>query len=155
MNIFIVGAAGFVGGALARHLLAEDHLVTGLARTESAATTLDSQGRVSRPSQETWTSAPAVIHAAQTADAVIYATQTGPEQETETVQSLTSVSRHVVSPPEEATGVWGEFGVLLMAVSGRIRTVRAQQQLGWQPRHADMLTVIGEERLRRLAAPTG
>ncbi|MFC8124810.1 hypothetical protein [Streptomyces sp. NPDC057302] len=56
--------------------------------------------------------------------------------------------------PEEATGVRGEFGALIMSVSGRIRAVRAQQDLGWQASHADMLTMIGEERLRRLATPT-
>jgi hypothetical protein len=42
-----------------------------------------------------------------------------------------------------------------MGVSGRIRAVRAQQDLGWRPQHTDMLTMIGEERLRRLAIPTG
>ncbi|MFJ4603873.1 Rossmann-fold NAD(P)-binding domain-containing protein [Streptomyces griseoluteus] len=57
--------------------------------------------------------------------------------------------------PKEAADVWGEFGALVMSVSGRIRAVRAQQDLGWQPEHTDMLTTIGEERLRRLATPAG
>ncbi|MEU7305660.1 NAD-dependent epimerase/dehydratase family protein [Streptomyces sp. NPDC007206] len=302
MNIFIIGATGFVGGALARHLSAEGHTVAGLARTKSAAATLDSQG-ITPVAGDLDEHRPAVIDAAQAADAVIYAAQTGPEQETATVQDLTrtltstdktliflsgngvliqrtagawspdvfaeddpftpeplahyrkaaedtvlaaaqdGLRAMVIRPgliwgpgdhghvsmvyqsvattgaacyigeglntyshvhiddvthlfclalekgrpgglyhavageipnrwiaervaadlgvttrgltPEEASGVWGEFGALIMAVSSRIRAVRAQQDLGWQPQHTDMLTMIGEERLRRLATPAG
>ncbi|MET7682324.1 NAD-dependent epimerase/dehydratase family protein [Streptomyces sp. NPDC005423] len=302
MNVFIIGATGFVGGTLARHLSAEGHTVTGLARTGSAAATLDSQG-ITPVAGDLGEHRAAVVETARTADAVLYAAQAGPEQETASVQDLTralsgtdktliflsgngvlvqrtagawspdvfaeddpftpepladyrkaaedavlaaaqdglramllrpgliwgpgdhghvsmvyrsvaatgaacyvgeglntyshvhgdDVTRlfspalekgrpgglyHAVAgetpnrwiaervaadlgvetrslPPEEATGVWGEFGALIMAVSGRIRAVRAQQELGWQPQHTDMLTMIGEERLRRLATPTG
>ncbi|MFD6290671.1 NAD-dependent epimerase/dehydratase family protein [Streptomyces sp. NPDC060205] len=300
MNIFVIGATGFVGGALARHLSAEGHAVTGLARTGSAAADLDSQG-ITPVTGDLDEHRGAVMTAARTADAVVYAAQAGPEQETATVQdlvrALTGTHRTLVllsgngvlaqrtagawSPdvfaeddpftpeplaayrkaaedtviaaagnglrpmvvrpgliwgpgdhghvsmvyrsvaatgaacyvgeglntyshvhiddvtrlfslalekgrhgglyhavageipnrwiaecvaadlgvtahsltPEEATGVWGEFGALVMAVSARIRAVRAQRDLGWQPRHTDMLTTIGEERLRRLALP--
>ncbi|MFF3485619.1 NAD-dependent epimerase/dehydratase family protein [Streptomyces sp. NPDC002701] len=302
MNIFIIGATGFVGGALARYLSAEGHAVTGLARTESAAATLESRS-ITPVAGDLAEHRAAVIEAARTADAVIYAAQAGSEQETATVQDLTralagtdktliflsgsgvlvqrtagawspdvfaeddpftpepladyrkaaedavlaaaqdglramvirpgliwgpgdhghvsmvyrsvaatgaacyvgeglntyshvhidDVTRlfslalergrpgglyHAVAgetpnrwiaervaadlgvktcglTPDEATGVWGEFGALIMAVSGRIRAVRAQRDLGWQPRHTDMLTMIGEERLRRLATPAG
>ncbi|SES48111.1 hypothetical protein SAMN04487983_106713 [Streptomyces sp. yr375] len=54
---------------------------------------------------------------------------------------------------EEAAGVWGEFGALIMAASSRIRAVSAQREPDWHPEHTDMLSMIGEERLRRLAAP--
>ncbi|MFE4823541.1 NAD-dependent epimerase/dehydratase family protein [Streptomyces sp. NPDC056704] len=300
MNIFIIGATGFVGGALARHLLAEGHKVTGLARTKDAAAALGSQGVIA-VAGDLAERRPAAIEGAQAADAVIYAAQAGPEQETATVQHLTraltgtdktliflsgtgvllqrtagawssdvfteddpftlepladyrkdaedtvlaaagnglramiirpgliwgpgdhghvsmiyqsvaatgaacyvgeglnsyshvhidDVTRlfslalekgragglyHAVAgetpnrwiaervaadlgvktrslTPEEAADVWGEFGALVMAVSGRVRAVRARQDLGWQPQHTDMLTMIGEERLRRLATP--
>ncbi|MCX4818007.1 hypothetical protein OG601_46380 [Streptomyces sp. NBC_01239] len=55
--------------------------------------------------------------------------------------------------PEEATAVWGEFGALIIAASSRIRAVDAHRKLGWQPQHTDMLTMIGDDRLRRLATP--
>ncbi|CAM5689888.1 hypothetical protein STENM36S_04962 [Streptomyces tendae] len=88
MNIFIIGATGFVGGAVARHLLAERHTVTGLARTTSAATTLASQS-ITAVAGDLDEHRSAVIDAAQAADAVIYAAQAGPEQETATVRDLT------------------------------------------------------------------
>ncbi|MGC5562049.1 NAD-dependent epimerase/dehydratase family protein [Streptomyces sp. FR-108] len=286
---------------MARHLSAEGHAVTGLARTRSAAATLDSQG-ISSVAGDLDEHRDTVMEAARTADAVIYAAQAGPEQETATVRDLIhtltgtpktlvflsgngvlaqrtagawspdvfseddpfapeplaahrkaaedtvmAASRNglrsmVVRPgliwgpgdhghvsrvyrsvaatgaacyigeglntyshvhiddvtrlfslaldrgrhgglyhavageiptrwiaervaadlgvethsltPEEATGVWGEFGALIMSVSARIRAVRAQRDLGWRPRHTDMLTMIGEERLRRLAGPS-
>ncbi len=55
----------------------------------------------------------------------------------------------------EAVGVWGAFGALMVGASSRIRAVTAQQELGWRPEHTDLLSTVGEERLRRLARPGG
>ncbi|WP_086693773.1 NAD-dependent epimerase/dehydratase family protein [Streptomyces recifensis] len=302
MKIFIIGATGFVGGALARHLSAQGNKVTGLARTQSAAATLAFQG-ITSVAGDLDEHRPTLIEAAEDADTVVYAAHAGPEQETATVQDLVraltgtdktllflsgsgvlvqrtagawspdvftedypvtpdplaayrkaaedtvraaaqnGLRAMVVRPgliwgpgdhghvsmvyrsvaatgagcyvgeglntyshvhiddvtrlfslalekgrpgglyhavageapnrwiaervaadlgvearsltPKEAADVWGEFGALVMSVSGRIRAVRAQQDLGWQPEHTDMLTTIGEERLRRLATPAG
>ncbi|MEU0310328.1 MULTISPECIES: NAD-dependent epimerase/dehydratase family protein [Streptomyces] len=55
MDIFVIGVTGFVGGHLARHLAAEGHTVTGLARTGAAAATLRAQGSLRSP--PTWTRA--------------------------------------------------------------------------------------------------
>ncbi|MTD59012.1 NAD-dependent epimerase/dehydratase family protein [Amycolatopsis pithecellobii] len=54
--------------------------------------------------------------------------------------------------PEEAADVWGEFGALILGASARSRAPRSRQELGWLPQHTDMLSMIGEPRLRRLAA---
>ncbi|WP_199443538.1 NAD-dependent epimerase/dehydratase family protein [Umezawaea beigongshangensis] len=54
-------------------------------------------------------------------------------------------------PPAEAAAVWGEFGALIMGASSRIRAPRAREELGWTPRNDDMLTMVGEPRLRELA----
>ncbi|MDQ0779634.1 nucleoside-diphosphate-sugar epimerase [Streptomyces aurantiacus] len=51
----------------------------------------------------------------------------------------------------EAAAVWGDFGALIMAASSRGRAPRTRQDLGWAPHHTDMLTMIGEPRLRELA----
>jgi nucleoside-diphosphate-sugar epimerase len=300
MNVFVIGATGFVGGALGRHLAKNGHTVTGLARTGNAAATLDAQG-ITPVTGELDARRPGVVEAALRADAVVYAARAGSEQETSTVQNLTralagrgrtlvflsgsgvllqrtagawspdlfaehdpftpeplaeyrkaaedtvlaaagdglrsmvvrpgliwgpgdhghlsmiyrsvavsgaacyvgqglntyshvhidDVTRlftlaleqgrpgglyHAVAGEvpnrwiaervaadlgvktrsvtiEEAAAVWGEFGALVMAASSRIRALSTQEELGWRPEHADMLSMIGEERLRRLAAP--
>lgn len=53
--------------------------------------------------------------------------------------------------PEEAAGVWGDMGGLILAGSSRCRAPRTRGELGWIPAHTDMLTMIGEPRLRNLA----
>ena len=53
--------------------------------------------------------------------------------------------------PDEAVGVWGEFGALIMAASNRSSAPRARAELGWAPTRTDMLSMIGQPRLRRLA----
>lgn len=52
----------------------------------------------------------------------------------------------------EAAAIWGEFGALIMSVSSRVRDAASRAALGWSPRHTDMLSEIGEPRLRVLAA---
>ncbi|MGW2051606.1 NAD-dependent epimerase/dehydratase family protein [Streptomyces sp. NPDC001858] len=299
MNVFVIGATGFVGGALARHLTARGHLVTGLARTDSAAEALAADG-ITPVAADLDSRHSATVEAALRADAVIYAAQPDAVLETETVESLTramagtgktlvflsgsgvllqrtagawsqdsfaehdpfvieplAISRKaaedtvlaaasgglramVVRPgliwgpgdhghvpmtyqsvaatgaacyvgpglnayshvhiddvtrlftlaleagrtgglyhavagevpnrwiaervasdlgcdtrsvtPQEAALVWGEFGALVMAASSRLRALRAEQELGWCPEHTDMLSTIGEARLRKLAA---
>lgn len=301
MNIFVIGATGFVGGALALHLAGAGHTVTGLARTATAAITLADRG-IAPVAGDLGAGLSAAVEAALRADAVVYAAQAGPEQETAAIKELTGAlagtdrtlvflsgsgvllqrtagawspdvfAEHdpftvepladfrlaaentvlaaaaqglramVIRPgliwgpgdrghlpmiyqsvaetgaacyvgqglntyshvhiddvahlfalalesgraggiyhavagevpnrwiaekvaddlgvqalsltPEEAVGVWGEFGALIMAASSRIRAVGARSELGWHPEHpehTDMLSMIGEDRLRRLA----
>ncbi|MET0254818.1 MAG: NAD-dependent epimerase/dehydratase family protein [Luteibacter sp.] len=52
---------------------------------------------------------------------------------------------------KEAVEVWGEFGALIMSASSRSRSHRTSRELGWAPTHTDMLTMIGEPRLRAMA----
>ena len=54
----------------------------------------------------------------------------------------------------EAANIWGDFGALIMSVSSRVRDAQTRKALGWSPRHTDMLSEIGESRLRALATPS-
>ncbi|MFG3289149.1 NAD-dependent epimerase/dehydratase family protein [Streptomyces sp. NPDC048179] len=88
MNVFVIGATGFVGGALARRLTARGHLVSGLARTDAAAVTLAADG-ITPVAADLDSRRSATIEAALRADAVLYAAQPDPLLEEETVESLT------------------------------------------------------------------
>ena len=298
MNIFVIGATGFVGGAVARNLAGNGHTVTGLARTDAAAAALAARG-ISPVAADLETRRPAMVEAARRADAVIYAAQAEPAQETAAIEDLSramagsgrtlvflsgsgvllqrtegawsqdtfaeydsftveplaefrkaaeetvlaagaaGVRAMVVRPgliwgpgdhghvpmiyqsvaetgaacyvgpglntysnvhiddvtrlfdlalergragglyhavagevpnrwiaesvagdlgvearsitPTGAAAVWGEFGALVMGASSRIRAVSARHDLGWRPEHTDMLSMIGDARLRNLA----
>jgi len=65
-------------------------------------------------------------------------------------QDMQCETRSVTS--EEATQIWGEFGSIVMGGSSRSRSPRSREQLGWTAKRTDMLTMIGEPRLRALAA---
>ncbi|MFD9507847.1 NAD-dependent epimerase/dehydratase family protein [Streptomyces mirabilis] len=88
MNVFVIGATGFVGGTLARHLTAREHLVTGLARTDVAAVALAADG-ITPVVADLDSRRSATIDAALEADVVVYAAQADPMLETATVESLT------------------------------------------------------------------
>jgi nucleoside-diphosphate-sugar epimerase len=297
-RILILGATGFVGGAIARQLVASGHEVVGLARTSAAADRLRSNGIASIEGDLDGDLLP-ILSAASTLDAVIYAAQLAPKLEHRAVSALLdqladtgkrfiftsgtgvfmqrsggawsldsyaeddpfepeplaairvqveglvrlSISRGVqgivVRPPliwgaddhghvaltyrsvavtgaacyvgdglasysnvhaddiarlfelvlekgtpgtlyhgvggeipnrwiaeavardmgctarsitsEEAERVWGPFGALIMSASSRSRSPRARDELSWTARHTDMLSMIGEPRLRRIA----
>ena len=55
---------------------------------------------------------------------------------------------------EQAAEVFGPFGALLQSACSRIRDAQTRSELGWTPTRLDMLSMIGEPRLRALANPT-
>jgi nucleoside-diphosphate-sugar epimerase len=78
MHVFITGATGYVGGAVADRLVAAGHAVHGLARSDAAAAALAARGIA--PVRGELRDAPALAAAARAADAVIHAATTnGPD----------------------------------------------------------------------------
>jgi nucleoside-diphosphate-sugar epimerase len=71
MNIFVTGASGYIGGAVAHRLLQLGHSVTGLTRTEATAQLLRQRGI--EPIIGSLDDAAVLTSAAQEADAVIHA----------------------------------------------------------------------------------
>jgi hypothetical protein len=63
----------------------------------------------------------------------------------------TWAARPAASPPAEAAGVRGELGALIMDASSRSRAHRTRADLDWAPEHTDMLSMVGEPRLRALS----
>ena len=80
VRVFLVGATGFVGSAIAARLDAEEHRVVGLSRTAQAAERLRANGftPVGGDLDERLGNA---LDAARAADAVVYAAQIAPERE--------------------------------------------------------------------------
>lgn len=87
-DIFIIGATGFVGRALARHFLDAGHAVLGLARSDHAHANLSAAG-VHRVRGDLDTDIAPVLAAARSADAIIYAAQIAVEREPDIVRALT------------------------------------------------------------------
>lgn len=53
---------------------------------------------------------------------------------------------------DEAMGIWGRYQTLIvLSVSSRSRATRSRNELGWEPKHLDMLEEIGLESFRALA----
>jgi nucleoside-diphosphate-sugar epimerase len=266
MNIFVIGATGFVGGGVARHLVAAGHRVGGLARSDTAAERLRRDGITPHRGE--------LGEPASAAEAVIYAAQPDPQTELEIVTGLIDIlagsfaedDPFTVEPlarprfaaeglvrqaaerdvraivmrpgliwgpgdhghlsmiyqsvaatgaacyvgeglntytnvhiddvahwyeavlakgtagalyhaaggeipnrwiaeavardlgcgprsltPDEAQGVWGEFGALIMGASSRSRDSWTRTEIGWKPERTDLLSMVGDPRLRQLA----
>jgi nucleoside-diphosphate-sugar epimerase len=71
MRVFIAGATGYVGGAVAARLLADGHRISGLARSEEKAAALEERG-IAPIRAELWDLS-VVAKAAREADAVVNA----------------------------------------------------------------------------------
>jgi nucleoside-diphosphate-sugar epimerase len=69
MKVFIVGASGYIGGALAAALVKQGHTVSGLARSDGTAAALEQRGIT--PVRGTLDDAPALAAAAKATDITI------------------------------------------------------------------------------------
>jgi len=87
MKIFVIGATGFVGGAVARHLAGAGHEVSGLARTVPSAARLSQQGIVPVPG-DLETGLEETVLTALRHDAVVFAAQLEPGVEVATVDAF-------------------------------------------------------------------
>ena len=80
MKVFVTGATGFVGSAIARQLRADGHRVFGLARTSDAEQQLSHNG-IHAVRGDLDTRLPDALTAARNADATVFAAQLPPERE--------------------------------------------------------------------------
>ena len=87
MTVFVLGATGLIGGAIARHLATEGHLVRGLSRSDASSATLRAAG-VEPVHGDLEAGRAAVVRAAAEHDVVVVAAQLEPEIELAVVTAL-------------------------------------------------------------------
>ncbi len=75
MRIFVFGATGYIGGAIAQRALQAGHIIQGLARSDQAEATLRERGIV--PVRGNLDDHELLVHTARASDAVIFAVSYG------------------------------------------------------------------------------
>jgi len=105
LKIFLTGATGYIGGAIADAALADGHSVTGLARSDEAAAKLKTKGIV--PVRGDLHSAASLMEAARTADAVIHAGTTNDgSADQEAVRIMIGAMHGSGKPFLYTSGIW-------------------------------------------------
>jgi nucleoside-diphosphate-sugar epimerase len=146
MNIFLTGATGYIGSAVAEQLRAAGHAVSGLARSQDAAAKLTANGV--QPILGDLADPDAVRSAAARADGVIHAAMAwGPE----TAQLDEAAVRAIVDalagsnrPFLYTSGIW-VLGDTKGHVAGEIWKPRPPAIVAWRPA-VEQLVLAGPER---------
>ena len=105
LKIFLTGATGYIGGAIAGGLIASGHSVTGLARSEEAARKLTAKGIT--PFEGDLRSPAALAQAAEASDGVIHAGTTNDGRvDQEAVSIMGNALRGTLKPLIYTSGIW-------------------------------------------------
>jgi nucleoside-diphosphate-sugar epimerase len=138
MHIFITGATGYIGGAVAARLLADGHRVFGLARTPEKARALAARGIA--PVAGALVDLGTLREAAQAADAVINA-----------ASADDSMVAHVLVQALEGSGkpLLHTSGTSVAGGPGARRTQRRRVHRGYAPPNAPRTPATGRGRAKR------
>lgn len=110
MRVFVVGATGWIGGAITDKFLEELHTVTGLARSDDAVQRLCSRGAL--PIRGDLKDSAVLCASAQEADATIYAAAAPPDVTREALNALVTTLDGSLKPLVYISGssVYGDTG---------------------------------------------
>jgi nucleoside-diphosphate-sugar epimerase len=105
LKVFLTGATGYIGGAIADALLARGHWVTGLARSDDATSKLSAKGIVPHPGD--LASPASLTEAAKASDGVIHAGTTNDGRlDQEAVRAMLEALGGSGKPFVYTSGVW-------------------------------------------------
>lgn len=148
-KIFVIGATGYVGGVLARHFVSEGHAVSGLARTDDAAMTLEATG-IEPVFGDLDANLLAVKEASLAADATVYAAQMAFDREPTVVSALCDA----LAGSGKTFIFLSGSGVLMQRTGGDWSAESFAEDDPFTPEHL-ALPRVGAEALVRAAADRG
>lgn len=105
MKVFLTGASGYIGTAVAEALLAAGHTVTGLARSVEAEQTL--KGRGITPVRGDLNAAPSLVSPVKAADGVIHTgTTNNGRNDIDAVRAMLDALTGTNKPLVYTSGIW-------------------------------------------------
>ncbi len=145
MKVFVTGATGYVGSAVAQALLAVGNRVSGLARSEEAARKLEDAGV--EAVRGSLTDAAVIAEAAQSAGAVIHAATTNdasaPESDKLAVDAILTGLNGTLKPFLYTSGIW-VIGDTHGSVADEAAPLDPTLLVAWRPAHEQrVLTEAG------------
>lgn len=110
MNVFVLGATGWIGGAITDALLVAHHQVVGLTRTAQAASTLEAKGATAV--QGDMSDANVLLLTARNADAVVVASSASLDATMKALQALVAALQGSQKPLIYISGssLYGDIG---------------------------------------------
>lgn len=136
MKVFVTGATGYVGSAVAQALLAVGNRVSGLARSEEAARKLDEAGI--DPVRGSLTDAAVISEAARAAGAVIHTATTNaadaPEADGLALDAILAGLSGTNKPFLYTSGIW-VIGDTHGAIADETTPLDPTPLVAWRPAH--------------------
>ncbi|HYL77567.1 MAG TPA: SDR family oxidoreductase [Bryobacteraceae bacterium] len=148
LKIFLTGATGYIGSAIADAALAAGHSVTGLARSDEAARKLSLKGII--PHRGDLTSTATLAGEARNAGAVIHTGTTNDgSMDREAVRVMTTALHASNKPLIYTSGVWvlGDTGGRSV---GEIAPLNPLPQVAWRPGVEQMVLETAREGVRAI-----
>ena len=134
MRVFLTGATGYIGGAVADALMAAGHDVVGLARSDDAVRRLEARGINARRGD--LREPQSISEAAREMDAVIHTASTNdtgaPQADRETVEAITQALEGTNKPFIYTSGIW-VYGDTGDSVADEQSPLNPTPLVAWRP----------------------
>jgi len=153
LNVFLTGATGYIGGAIADALLRAGHSVAGLARSDQAARRLTAQGIT--PVRGDLNTPASLAQAAGDSDGVIHAGTTNDGRMDEAaIQAMLDALRDRGKPFVYTSGIWvlGDTGG---KIADETWPIHPSPLVAWRPKVEQMVLAAARTGVRPVVIRPG